>query len=192
MLFFSNTVNSAITTIDAKTGEVMRRLVLDSRKGSETVKLLSPRELVVDPDNDTLYITGVGGSSVVWVVNGKDLTLRTYHHSYQQIRHWPGAGLGHQPPVCDQFQWRTGDHRHIDTKSNKVFSRKKVDASKERFFLNIGLDIYTHRVFITDSKQSQVLVVDTRNGNILRKIDVPGSLAVLFNPVRNEVYVTHR
>ena len=35
-------------------------------------------------------------------------------------------------------------------------------------------------------------MVDTRNGNILSKIDVPESLAVLFNPARNEVYVTHR
>ncbi len=34
MLFFSNTVNSTITAIDAKTGEVMRRLVLDLYNGS--------------------------------------------------------------------------------------------------------------------------------------------------------------
>ncbi|MDU3887729.1 MAG: YncE family protein, partial [Serratia liquefaciens] len=59
-------------------------------------------------------------------------------------------------------------------------------------FLNISLDPATHRAFITDSKQAQVLVVDTRDGKILSKIDVPESLAVLFNPTRNEVYVTHR
>jgi len=35
-------------------------------------------------------------------------------------------------------------------------------------------------------------VVDTENGKVLHKIDVPVSLAVLFNPVRNEIYVTHR
>lgn len=80
----------------------------------------------------------------------------------------------------------------IDTQSNKVLSRKKLDESKEHFFLNISTDTATHRAFITDSKQPQVLVVDTRNGNILSKIDVPESLAVLFNPARNEVYVTHR
>jgi len=80
----------------------------------------------------------------------------------------------------------------IDTKTNKVLSRKKLDESKEHFFLNISLDPATHRAFITDSKQAEVLVVDTRDGKILSKIDVPESLAVLFNPTRNEVYVTHR
>ncbi|HAW4284991.1 TPA: YncE family protein, partial [Escherichia coli] len=48
------------------------------------------------------------------------------------------------------------------------------------------------RAFITDSKAAEVLVVDTRNGNILAKVAAPESLAVLFNPARNEAYVTHR
>ena len=37
-----------------------------------------------------------------------------------------------------------------------------------------------------------VLVVDTRDGKVLEKIAAPESLAVLFNPARNEAYVTHR
>lgn len=44
----------------------------------------------------------------------------------------------------------------------------------------------------TDSKQPEVLVVDTRDGKVLEKIAAPESLAVLFNPARNEAYVTHR
>ena len=32
----------------------------------------------------------------------------------------------------------------------------------------------------------------SRNGNILAKVAAPESLAVLFNPARNEAYVTHR
>ncbi len=74
-LFFGNTVNNSVTAIDAKTGDV-KAAVLDARKRSETVKPLAPRELVADADSDTLYITGLGESSVVWVVDGKDLTLR--------------------------------------------------------------------------------------------------------------------
>lgn len=45
---------------------------------------------------------------------------------------------------------------------------------------------------MTDSKAAEVVVVDTRNGNVLAKVAAPESLAVLFNPTRNEVYVTHR
>ncbi|WP_407074328.1 YncE family protein, partial [Salmonella enterica] len=35
-------------------------------------------------------------------------------------------------------------------------------------------------------------VVDTRNGNILVTIAAPACLAVVYNPTRNEAYVTHR
>ena len=41
-LWFGNTVNSAVTAIDAKTSEVKGRLVLDARKRSEDVRPLQP------------------------------------------------------------------------------------------------------------------------------------------------------
>ncbi|EEI7423096.1 YncE family protein, partial [Salmonella enterica subsp. enterica serovar 4,[5],12:i:-] len=86
-----------------------------------------------------------------------------------------------------------GEFITIDTASNKILSRKKLlDDGKEHFFINLSLDTAGHRAFITDSKATEVLVVDTRNGNILAKIAAPASLAVLFNPTRNEAYVTHR
>lgn len=144
---------------------------------------------MADADSDTLYITGLGESSVVWVVDGKDLTLRATVTDTGKY----GTGLALDAAAKRLYVTNAdGELVTIDTQSNKVLSRKKLDESKEHFFLNISLDTATHRAFITDSKQPQVLVVDTRNGNILSKIDVPESLAVLFNPARNEVYVTHR
>ncbi|EPL3542543.1 DUF5074 domain-containing protein [Serratia marcescens] len=188
-LFFGNTVNNSVTAIDAKTGDVKGRLVLDARQRSETVKPLAPRELVADADSNTLYITGLGESSVVWVVDGKDLTLRATVADTGKY----GTGLALDAAAKRLYVTNAdGELVTIDTQSNKVLSRKKLDETKEHFFLNLSLDTATHRAFITDSKQPQVLVVDTRNGNILSKIDVPESLAVLFNPARNEVYVTHR
>ncbi|WP_421415076.1 YncE family protein [Serratia plymuthica] len=188
-LFFGNTVNNSVTAIDAKTGEVKGRLVLDARQRTETVKPLAPRELVADATTDTLYITGLGESSVVWVVDGKDLTLRTTITDTGKY----GTGLALDAAAGRLYVTNAdGELVTIDTKTNKVLTRKKLDESKEHFFLNLSLDPATHRAFITDSKQAQVLVVDTRNGTVLSKIEVPESLAVLFNPARNEVYVTHR
>ena len=187
-LFFGNTVNNSVTAIDAKTGDVKGRLVLDARKRSETVKPLAPRELVADADSDTLYITGLGESSVVWVVDGKDLTLRATVTDTGKY----GTGLALDAAAKRLYVTNAdGELVTIDTIQQGAVAQK-LDESKEHFFLNISLDTATHRAFITDSKQPQVLVVDTRNGNILSKIDVPESLAVLFNPARNEVYVTHR
>nr|WP_249337198.1 YncE family protein [Serratia plymuthica] len=188
-LFFGNTVNSSVTAIDAKTGEVKGRLVLDARQRTETVKPLAPRELVADAATDTLYITGLGESSVVWVVDGKDLTLRATITDTGKY----GTGLALDAAAGRLYVTNAdGELVTIDTKTNKVLTRKKLDEAKEHFFLNLSLDPATHRAFITDSKQAQVLVVDTRDGTVLSKIEVPESLAVLFNPARNEVYVTHR
>ena len=72
----SVTPSTAVTAIDAKTGEVKGRPVLDDRKRSETVKPLQPRQLVADDTTNTVYITGIGKESVIWVVDGATLKLK--------------------------------------------------------------------------------------------------------------------
>ncbi|VCZ11143.1 hypothetical protein BANRA_00008 [Klebsiella pneumoniae] len=58
-LWFGNTVDSTVTAIDAKTGAV-KAPVLDERQRSETVRPLQPRELAVNEQTNTVYITGLG------------------------------------------------------------------------------------------------------------------------------------
>ncbi|WP_318377455.1 YncE family protein [Enterobacter sp.] len=189
-LWFGNTTSSAVTAIDAKTGDVKGRLVLDERKRSETVRPLQPRELVVDESTNSVYITGVGKESAIWVVDGDNIALKTTI---------TGTGTFATGLAIDSAAKRLyttngdGEFITIDTATNKILSRKKVqDDGKEHFYLNLCLDTAGHRAFLTDSKAPEVLVIDTRNGNVIEKIAAPESLAVLFNPARNEVYVTHR
>ncbi|ENB0757118.1 YncE family protein [Escherichia coli] len=189
-LWFGNTVNSAVTAIDAKTGEVKGRLVLDDRKRTEEVRPLQPRELVADDATNTVYISGIGKESVIWVVDGENIKLKT------AIQHTGKMSTGLALDSKGKRLYTTnadGELITIDTADNKIISRKKLlDDGKEHFFINISLDTARQRAFITDSKAAEVLVVDTRNGNILAKVAAPESLAVLFNPARNEAYVTHR
>lgn len=189
-LWFGNTVNSAVTAIDAKTGEVKGRLVLDDRKRTEEVRPLQPRELVADDATNTVYISGIGKESVIWVVDGENIKLKT------AIQNTGKMSTGLALDSKDKRLYTTnadGELITIDTADNKILSRKKLlDDGKEHFFINISLDTARQRAFITDSKAAEVLVVDTRNGNILAKVAAPESLAVLFNPARNEAYVTHR
>lgn len=189
-LWFGNTTNGAVTAVDAKTGEVKGRLVLDARKRSETVRPLQPRELTVDETTNTVYITGLGKESVVWVVDGKTLKLKTTITNTGAM----GTGLALDTGAKRLYVTNAdGELITIDTASNKILSRKKLlDDGKDHMFLNISLDVKGHRAFITDSKQPQVLVVDSRDGKVIEKIDAPESLAVLFNPARDEAYVTHR
>ncbi|HHH7458404.1 TPA: PQQ-binding-like beta-propeller repeat protein [Escherichia coli] len=189
-LWFGNTVNSAVTAIDAKTGEVKGRLVLDDRKRTEEVRPLQPRELVADDATNTVYISGIGKESVIWVVDGENIKLKTAIQNTGKM----STGLALDSKGKRLYNTNAdGELITIDTADNKILSRKKLlDDGKEHFFINISLDTARQRAFITDSKAAEVLVVDTRNGNILAKVAAPESLAVLFNPARNEAYVTHR
>ncbi|HAL2368445.1 7-bladed beta-propeller protein YncE [Escherichia coli] len=189
-LWFGNTVNSTVTAIDAKTGEVKGRLVLDDRKRTEEVRPLQPRELVADDATNTVYISGIGKESVIWVVDGGNIKLKTAIQNTGKM----STGLALDSEGKRLYTTNAdGELITIDTADNKILSRKKLlDDGKEHFFINISLDTARQRAFITDSKAAEVLVVDTRNGNILAKVAAPESLAVLFNPARNEAYVTHR
>lgn len=189
-LWFGNTVNSAVTAIDAKTGEVKGHLVLDDRKRTEEVRPLQPRELVADDATNTVYISGIGKESVIWVVDGGNIKLKTAIQNTGKM----STGLALDSEGKRLYTTNAdGELITIDTADNKILSRKKLlDDGKEHFFINISLDTARQRAFITDSKAAEVLVVDTRNGNILAKVAAPESLAVLFNPARNEAYVTHR
>ncbi|WP_242806007.1 YncE family protein [Escherichia coli] len=189
-LWFGNTVNSAVTAIDAKTGEVKGRLVLDDRKRTEEVRPLQPRELVADDATNTVYISGIGKESVIWVVDGGNIKLKTAIQNTGKM----STGLALDSEGKRLYTTNAdGELITIDTADNKILSRKKLlDDGKEHFFINISLDTARQRAFITDSKAAEVLVVDTRNGNILAKVAAPESLAVLLNPARNEAYVTHR
>lgn len=189
-LWFGNTVNSAVTAIDAKTGEVKGRLVLDDRERTEEVRPLQPRELVADDATNTVYISGIGKESVIWVVDGGNIKLKTAIQNTGKM----STGLALDSEGKRLYTTNAdGELITIDTADNKILSRKKLlDDGKEHFFINISLDTARQRAFITDSKAAEVLVVDTRNGNILAKVAAPESLAVLFNPARNEAYVTHR
>ncbi|ENK9284829.1 YncE family protein [Escherichia albertii] len=189
-LWFGNTVNGAVTAIDAKTGEVKGRLVLDERKRTEEVRPLQPRELVADDATNTIYISGIGKESVIWVVDGENIKLKTAIQNTGKM----STGLALDSKGKRLYTTNAdGELITIDTADNKILSRKKLlDDGKEHFFINISLDTANQRAFITDSKAAEVLVVDIRNGNILAKVAAPESLAVLFNPVRDEAYVTHR
>ncbi|KAF6682032.1 YncE family protein [Pantoea sp. EKM20T] len=189
VLYIGNTVNGSVTAIDASSGKVLNTLVLDSRKRSETVRPLQPRQVAVDAKTNRVYITGLGPQSVVWVVDGSTLKLVSTIPNTGKM----GTGLAVDSDVQKVYVTNgDGELVTINARTNAIEKKQKIDGDKEHFFLNIALDTRGQRAFLTDSKQAQVLVVDLRNQQVIQRIDVPESLAVLFNGERDELYVTHR
>lgn len=189
VLYIGNTVNGSVTAIDASSGKVLYTLVLDSRKRSETVRPLQPRQVAVDAKTNRVYITGLGPQSVVWVVDGSTLKLVSTIPNTGKM----GTGLAVDSDAQKVYVTNgDGELVTINARTNAIEKKQKIDGDKEHFFLNIALDTRGQRAFLTDSKQAQVLVVDLRNQQVIQRIDVPESLAVLFNGDRDELYVTHR
>ncbi|MEN4777508.1 YncE family protein [Pantoea agglomerans] len=189
VLYIGNTVNGSVTAIDASSGKVLNTLVLDSRKRSETVRPLQPRQVAVNAKTNRVYITGLGPQSVVWVVDGSTLKLVSTIPNTGKM----GTGLAVDSDAQKVYVTNgDGELVTINARTNAIEKKQKIDGDKEHFFLNIALDTRGQRAFLTDSKQAQVLVVDLRNQQVIQRIDVPESLAVLFNGDRDELYVTHR
>ncbi len=189
VLYIGNTVNGSVTAIDASSGKVLNTLVLDSRKRSETVRPLQPRQVAVDAKTNRVYITGLGPQSVVWVVDGSTLKLVSTIPNTGKM----GTGLAVDSDAQKVYVTNgDGELVTINARTNAIEKKQNIDGDKEHFFLNIALDTRGQRAFLTDSKQAQVLVVDLRNQQVIQRIDVPESLAVLFNGDRDELYVTHR
>lgn len=127
-LWLGNTINGAVTAIDAKTGDVKGRLVLDSRQRSETVKPLQPRQLVADDASNTIYITGVGKESVIWVVDGATLKLK------ETIANTGTYSTGLALDAKAKRLYTTnadGELVTIDTATNKILSRKKCRTTEK-------------------------------------------------------------
>lgn len=189
MLWFGNIVDSIVIVIDVKIGVVKGCLVLDECQCSEIVCLLQLCELVVNEQINMVYIIGLGKESVIWVVDGVILKLKMIII---------GIGVMVMGLVID-LQVKClyiinvdGELLIIDSESNMIVLCKKLqDDGKVYFYFNLSFDIVGYCVFIIDSKQLEVLVVDICDGKVLEKIVVLELLVVLFNFVCNEVYVMY-
>lgn len=159
-LWFGNTVNSAVTAIDAKTGEVKGRLVLDDRKRTEEVRPLQPRELVADDATNTVYISGIGKESVIWVVDGGNIKLKTAIQNTGKM----STGLALDSEGKRLYTTNAdGELITIDTADNKILSRKKLlDDWLGSFLLFSGFLFHTDIQRFAIGRQRQAVWMSRR------------------------------
>ncbi|WP_404681023.1 7-bladed beta-propeller protein YncE [Raoultella terrigena] len=187
VLYVGNTLEGSVTLVDTRSGKELA--VLQLSEASDPQAIIHTREMVLDKQNHRLYVSGVAEKGVIWVIDtAKRAKIATI------------SGMGEYPtgmavdPLKNRLYVVNGRNGLIviDTTSNKIIDRFTVAPDKKRFFLNIAVDAKNSRAFITDPDLPNVLVVDIGNGNVLSKIDVINSLAVIYNEKRQEVYITHR
>ncbi|PWW12765.1 YncE family protein [Mangrovibacter plantisponsor] len=197
-LYFGDTFTSALMAVDASSGKVAGTLALvpqaaaqDKKPGEEKNRPPAPRELAVNEATNTIYVGGIGrADSVIWVVDGKNLTLK---HTITHLGKL-NTGLALDSQTNRLYTTNAdGELIIIDTTNNKVLERHKiVDDGKDHMLLNISLDTQGQRAFISDGKEPGLFVVDLKTNKVVNHIATPTSVAVLFNAKRDEIYATHR
>ena len=197
-LYVGNTLDGSLTVIDAASGAV-RQVIQLAQKDAEG-KVPHTRKVIVDEKRNRVFVTSPGREGKVWIVDGARGVLL---HTLENTGMWTaGAAFDDATNRLYVSQGGMDEVLEIDPEAGRVLRKfstgdttvapTKPDESKH-FFVNLGLDSRGQRLFAADPSTDQLYVFDIRTGKVLRTIPVgKGLLDVVFNPVRNEVYTTHR
>lgn len=184
-LYVGNTMDHALTAIDVASGQVKGTLQFDLK--NERDALIQTRQVVVDEESNTVFIGGVDNNGVIWVVDGDTLALRT------TLRLPASTGMVFDAAARKLYTSSTGVWNVIDTSTLQVIAEHSVSDKRRRFLINLSLDAARQRLFATDFKYGDLLVFDAGSGALVKQIATgAGALAVRYNPVRDEIYVSHR
>ncbi|MGB6006662.1 YncE family protein [Castellaniella sp.] len=186
-LYAGNTLNGAVGAIDLKTGQAA-----DYQLGRATAKggFEHVRQIVLDGAGERMFVTNPDTAGKVWIV---DLKRGIIRHTLSGLRKWP-AGAAYDPVARRLYVGQGGEYgvTVIDPDSGKILRRFALDGA-EPFLVNVALDDPGARLFGADANSGRLVVFDTATGRVLATVPVGESaLDVLYNPVRDEIYLSNR
>lgn len=187
-LYVTHSLASAVSKVDLKTGEVLARIKFtDKSKDGSTY---GPRNALYVPSTDTLYVGGVGDPGLIWVIDAKTFTLRS---KITNAGKWV-TGLLSDPENKRLYAANGGGEiLVIDTDTNQIKQRWKPVGDKPALLLNMARDAANHKLFVTDDSQLKtVLVIDERNGKVIKRLPLGDSLDIKYQAANNTLYVSHR
>ncbi|ELY2795724.1 YncE family protein [Cronobacter dublinensis] len=185
-VWVTNSLDGGISALDTATGKITGRLLFGERneKGFPS----GAREILWH--DGLLYVGAVADPAVIWVVDAKTLKLKK---RIKNAGKWV-TGL-HFSPATQRIYAANGGGEIlvINPTTQRIEKRWKPLGDKPALLLNMAEDPATGRLFVTDnSKAKTTLVLDIRSGEVIKQLDVGDSLAVKFNPQRQEIYITRR
>ncbi len=185
ILWSGNALDGSLTLLDTRTNKEVKTLQLADDENKAHV-----REVVLDKKHQRLYVSGIGseGKGTLWVVDTQNQTLA------HTLKGMDPVGFA-VDEAGDKVYAVTGKGELItlDGKTSQVISRVQVDPSEPKhYFLNVALNTTKGVGFIADTNTADVLVVQLDSGKLVHRVPTPNSIAAVYNPARNEVYVTHR
>ncbi|WP_270089021.1 YncE family protein [Sphingobacterium sp. SYP-B4668] len=178
VVYTTNTRTNSVSAVDLKTG----KLVATITNGAENSHT---REVLVDEDNNLVYISDVGDPSNIWVVDGQ---TNKFLHAIGNLGK-TATGMTFVNGKDKIYLTVIGDNSVyvVDTKSKKV---EKTFPSGGDQPVNITSD--GQRLFVANQKSGTVTVLDS-NGKLIKSIPTgAGAIGIAYDAVKNRLYSANR
>ncbi|KGE13765.1 YncE family protein [Sphingobacterium deserti] len=176
--YTTNTRTNSVSAIDLKSGKLLATITHGEEK-SHT------REVIVDEDNNLVYVSDVGDPSSIWVINGK---TNTFSHLISDLgKTATGMTFAKSKDKLFVTIMGTNSIAVVDTKTRKI---EKSFPSGGEAPINITSD--GKRLFVTNQKSGTLTVLDTE-GKLLKSIATgAGAIGIAYDPVKNRLYSANR
>ena len=186
VFYTTNSLDGAISKVDAQSGKVLDRLVFPGKKDKEGYPA-GAREVLWH--GNELYVGRVADPGYISVVDVKTFKLKA---TIQNAGKWV-TGIIYSPLTERIYAANgAGEILVINPRTHKIEKRWTAGDGKEYLFLNMAEDPATGRLFVTDdSKGKATLIFDERTGKVIKRIE-GDSLGIKFNAKRNEIYISQR
>lgn len=177
-VYTSNTRTNSVSVVDLKSG----KLVTTIKNGAEKSHT---REVLVDEDNNLVYVTDVGDPGNIWVIDGK---TNTYSHSIPNTgASTTGLTFAGSKDVIYVTNMADNSVGVIDVKARKLV---KSFPSGGESPINIASD--GERLFVTNQKSGTLTVLD-KEGNLIKSIATgEGAIGIAYDPIKNRIYSANR
>ena len=182
-LYVGHSLQQSISAIDLKTKK--QRLIPSGREKSKI------REIAVDEKNNMVYVSDHGDPSI-WVVDGATNT-------YKKTITAPGTSLlglnvdqQRGRLYSSDSQTMEGNILVYDTKDHKLVGKWKTWSYCP---LNIAVDKSNNRLFVSQSNDNNITVLDGKTGNIINKIYLgydASPIGLVYDSKNDLVYVANR
>ncbi|KGE12828.1 YncE family protein [Sphingobacterium deserti] len=182
-LYVGHSMQNAVSALDLKT---KKQTLIPG--GKEKGKI---RELVADERSNTVYVSDHGVPSI-WQIDGK---TNTYLRSFEK----PGAyliGLGvdseREKVYGTDGQDMKGNILVFDTKTGKLENSFKTWSYCP---LNIALDLTQNRIFVSQSNDNNITVLNGETGEIIDKVYLgfnSSPIGLVYDASNNLIYTANR
>lgn len=197
-LYAGNTKDGSLAVIDAASGVFLRTIQLG--KPGPNGKMEHTRMIEVDEATGHVFVTGPTDEGIVWIV---DPEAGEILHRLDNVAIW-AAGLAYDGSAGAGGRLYVGGGGAeeivvLDAATGaRITSFSTGDTPpgqgdiSAHFMVNLSLDAAGGRLFAVDSHKGCLYVFDVKTGAILAQVPIgPGALDVIYNPARNEAYVTY-